>query len=374
MEFTNTADLKDIILEILRSKEQFTDIHIEEGEEVMWRRPLGLDKVGDFITTDRKMLEDFLNQINPGWKDIMDRNGEMNHSTQQGQSRLRINAYYTREKSRISLSVRKHPLNPQPLSKSALPEIAKRMLQLSSKGLFVVTGPTGSAKTTTLASIVHYFNNDARLGQQPRKLHIITIEDPIEFIHERANGVISHKSVGTDCPTFAAGLRAALREKPDVILIGEVLDRETAEVMLHAAESGHLVLATMHTSSAVAAVNKILSFFPDTESVTRRQTLAANLIGVCGQVMMPLANGNEFTVIAETLINNNAQVFDMISQGKTVDLQTYLEKGAEGSQSLNTQLLELFKAQKITGEVAVRSSYDPFSMMMKVKNAMGGSK
>lgn len=362
----------ELIVKLVASTQQFTDIHIEEGEEVAWHIPFGFKNVSDNVIFSREEIESFLDVIKPsGWKTEMEKNGAIDHSAVQMNCRLRINAYFTREQKRISLSIRKHPLEPMKIDETPLSAVAKKMLQLSNKGLFIVTGPTGAAKTTTLAAIVDYFNKDAKTNGQPRRTHIVTLEEPIEYEHTRVNAIISHKSVGIgkDCPTFAQGLRAALREKPDIILIGEVRDRETAEVMFHAAESGHLILATMHTSSATQAVSKILSFFPDDESVTRRLTLSNILIGISSQVMLPMEKQNGFKVISETLINNNAPVSKMIADNKIDDLQSYLDKGQDGSTSLNIQLHKLYETGEISGEIAVKSSYDPIQMMIKVRSS-----
>lgn len=368
---TSDSSLSEIILKLVDTNKPFTDILIEESEKIAWYVPFGFKNIDADVIADRAMIDEFLTMmVGKDWEARMSIKGAIDFSRPLKNCQLRINAYYTRNKSRISIAVRKHALEAPPISSSPLSLATKRMLGFKSNGLFIVTGATGSAKTTTLASIVHYFNNQAKLNGAFKSSHIVTIEEPVEFIHERKNGIISHKNVGVDCPSFASGLRDALREKPDVILIGEVRDRETAEVMLQAGESGHLVLATLHTSSCVSAISKILSFFPEDEQASIRQSLSSSLIGITSQVMLPVEDG--FVVASESLVNNNAKLSELIGAGKISDLQAYMEKTTadpktDGSaETLNSQLYKLFKESRISGELAVKSSYNPMDMLDKV--------
>ncbi|MBX3471021.1 MAG: type IV pilus twitching motility protein PilT [Planctomycetes bacterium] len=224
-----------------------------------------------------------------------------------------------------------------------LPAIVRRIAELK-RGLVLVTGPTGSGKSTTLAAIVDLIN-------QTRRAHILTIEDPIEFLHAPKLSIINQRAVGPHTRSFAAALRSALREAPDVIMVGELRDHETVSLALKAAETGHLVLGTLHTSSAPKTVERILGVFPADEQAQARTSLAESLQAVIAQLLLPRRGGGRvaaFEVMVATLA-----VRAMIREGKTHELLSAIQTGAQhGMQSLEQALSRLVVEGKVDKDVS----------------------
>jgi twitching motility protein PilT len=266
--------------------------------------------------------------------------------------RLRCNVYLTGGARKVVISIRRLPLTPIALDKTGLPQYVKSILE-PSKGVILVTGPTGSGKTTTIASMLDYINTT-------RSAHIVTIEQPIEYELERRKSIVSHKEVPADTPTFSSGLREAMRQKPDVIMVGEVRDFDTADTVLHAGESGHLVLATMHTNSAIGAITKLLSFYPAEQREQRAIALANTLIGVICQSLIPVEQGDELVLASEMIFNNNQQVAPFISDpGKFALLADFMKRGEDNmSRSLNEDLAQLVRKKQISQKDAMRAAYN----------------
>jgi len=367
-------ELQTIILEAVRSKSVFTDIHIEQDEVIRWKRPMGWEDLPGKPIATSEMIKGLCYVLSEDWYEELDKFGSFKKSIPMTECRLRLNVFYTYERSKIALSIRRHPLQPIKLKNLSLSKEAINMLSWHTKGLVIVTGSTGSGKTTTLSSIIDYYNHDAIANKQNRQLHVITIEQPIEYVHERDNAIISAKDVPVDTPSFTQGLKDALSQRPDIILIGEVNDVETAETMFLAAESGHLVFATLHTNSAVSALTKLLSFFPEDEHAMRRMMMANTLLGVLSQVMVPNRSGEGYEVVTEEFLVDNKKIIDRITEGNFTAIQNAIDKGEDKQDrrdgkaedkyvSLNTKLLTLIKENKISPESAVRASYKPQEMM-----------
>jgi twitching motility protein PilT len=224
-------------------------------------------------------------------------------------------------------------------------------LALRDRGLIVVTGPTGSGKSTTLAAMVDLIN-------QRRTAHIITLEDPIEFVHAHKRSIVNQREVGVHARSFAAGLRAALREDPDVILVGEMRDLETIALALTAAETGHLVLSTLHTSGAAQAVNRIIDVFPSHQQEQVRVQLAESLVGVVAQLLLPTADGAGRVPAVEVMVATPA-IRNLIRETKVHQIPSAIQTGAkDGMQSLDQSLRHLLKTGRITAEVAYRWATD----------------
>lgn len=224
-------------------------------------------------------------------------NGELDFSYGlPGISRFRVNAYHQR--TCLSLAIRVVPTMIPSMDELGLPEVLKK-IAAKPQGLVLVTGPTGSGKSTTLASMIHYMN-------QTMRKHIITLEDPIEYLHKHGNSIIDQREVGFDTSNFANGLRAALRQDPDVILVGEMRDLETIRTAITAAETGHLVFGTLHTSSAPATINRIIDVFPPTQQAQIRIQLASVLVSIVSQRLFPLSDKKGRVAATEILINNAA--------------------------------------------------------------------
>ena len=239
-----------------------------------------------------------------------------------------------------------------------LPPILKD-LALRPQGLLLVTGPTGHGKSTTQAAMVDLINTT-------RKAHIITVEDPIEFLHRNRLSVVEQREVGDDTQGFAQALRRVLRQAPDVILIGEMRDLETMSAALTAAETGHLVISTLHTNDAVQSVDRILDSFPAHQANQVRSQLSLSLLAVFAQRLLPRADGQGLTVASELLINNPASAH-LIREGKTHHLYSVMEThGREGMHTLDLSLKGLYLRGAITKEEALRRMRNPDALTREI--------
>jgi len=217
----------------------------------------------------------------------------------------------------------------------------------------LITGSTGAGKTTSTAALLDYLNTT-------RSAHIVTIEQPIEYVIAPKKSIVSQKEVGADVTSFSAGLREALRQRPDVIMVGEVRDPETADTVLHAGESGHLVFATLHTSSAIGALNKMLSFFPMEQREQRAAALADALVGVVCQSLVPTEKGDAFVLASEMLFNNNNQIAQFLTNAeKFALLPEYMRRKEDHmSRCLNDSLAALVASRTISTKDAMRAAYN----------------
>lgn len=263
-----------------------------------------------------------------------------------GVSRFRVNAF--RHLQGVGAVFRAVPGHVSALEELRLPPVLKT-LSHQRKGLILVTGPTGSGKSTTLAAMIDYIN-------QQRKGHIITIEDPVEHLHENKGCLMSQRELGEHTDSFAHALRSALREDPDVILVGEMRDLETISLAVTAAEMGILILATLHTNGAAAAIDRIINVFPPGEEPYIRTMLSTSLVGVVSQQLVRSADQRGRLAAVETLINNAATA-NIIREGKTEQLENVIQGGAlQGMQSIDTALRRLLDEKLITGEEAYRKA------------------
>jgi twitching motility protein PilT len=231
-----------------------------------------------------------------------------------------------------------------------LPAVLKKFAMLH-KGLVVVTGPTGSGKSTTLAAMVDYCNKN-------RKDHIITVEDPIEFVHESKNCLINHREVGVHTKSFAAALRGSLREDPDIILIGEMRDLETIELALTAASTGHLVFGTLHTQSAAKTVDRIIDVFPADQQNKIRQTLSESLKGIVAQTLFKRTDKKGRVAAFEILVFTTA-IANLVREGKTHQIPGMIQVGKKiGNQPLDDHIMEHLRMKRISPEDAYDKSLD----------------
>ncbi|MDR7555309.1 MAG: type IV pilus twitching motility protein PilT [Armatimonadota bacterium] len=261
-----------------------------------------------------------------------------------GVGRFRVNAFVQRHGEGMVL--RLIPDRIRTLDELEMPPILKD-LAMRDRGLILVTGPTGSGKSTTLAAMVDHIN-------EHREHHIITIEDPIEFVHRPKKCNINQREVGPHTLSFAAALRSALREDPDVILVGEMRDLETIQQALTAAETGHLVLSTLHTNSAPQTINRIVDVFPTHQQEQIRTQLAESLLGVIAQTLIPTLDGQGRVAALEIMVATPA-VRNMIRENKVHQLPSAIQTGArEGMQSLDQHLKTLVKQRRISPEEAVK--------------------
>ncbi len=260
----------------------------------------------------------------------------------EGVSRFRVNLYLQR--GACGAAFRAIPHHIKGLDELGVPESVARFAYLQ-RGLVLVTGPTGSGKTTTLASILD-------LANRTRSCHIVTIEDPIEFMHEHKRCLVNQREVGADTNSFATALKHALRQDPDIILVGELRDLETTATALTAAETGHLVLATLHTQSASQTIDRIIDIFPPHQQHQIRSQLSTALQAVVTQALAPRADGTGRTVVTEILAATPA-IRNLIREGKNHQIPSFMQSGgSEGMLSFDQHLADRVREQLITFEQA----------------------
>jgi twitching motility protein PilT len=276
-----------------------------------------------------------------------------------GLARFRVNVYFQRET--VGAAFRVIPEEIKTLEELNLP---KSLYQLAEKprGLVLVTGPTGSGKSTTLASLIDEVNRS-------RAEHILTIEDPIEFVHRHKKCIVNQREIGVDAPSFAEGLRAALRQDPDVILVGEMRDLETIATALTAAETGHLVLGTLHTQSASSTVDRIIDVFPPEQQEQVRMQIAGSLQGIITQALLPTAAGTGRVAALEILLPDDA-TRNLIRQGKVEQIYTIMQTGTQkGMQTMEAALAELTLRRVIDLETALSRSSRPDQLLGLLERA-----
>lgn len=272
-----------------------------------------------------------------------------------GESRFRVNMY--RQRDSVGAAFRVIPYEIKPLEALGIPPVVQTFAQLP-RGLVLVTGPTGSGKSTTLASLVD-------LANRSRSAHIMTVEDPIEFLHRHKKALVNQREVGADTHSFQRALRHVLRQDPDIILIGEMRDLETIQVALTAAETGHLVFATLHTQDAAQTIDRVIDVFPAEQQGQIRTQLATAIQGVLCQTLLKRADGPGRAVAVEIMVATPA-IRNLIREGKTHQIYTSLQAGsAQGMQSMDQHLAELVKSGKVAYEVAVDMchSYEEFNRL-----------
>ncbi|HVF38489.1 MAG TPA: type IV pilus twitching motility protein PilT, partial [Gemmatimonadaceae bacterium] len=281
-------------------------------------------------------------------------------------ARFRGNCF--RQRGCVSMVIRQIPFSIKTFHDLGLPAAIAKMAE-KPRGLVLVTGPTGSGKSTTLAAMIDKINRE-------RKGHIITVEDPIEFIHKHQGCLINQREVGTDTKSFANALKYALREDPDVILIGEMRDLETIQAALTIAETGHLAFATLHTNSAPEAINRIIDVFPSHQQAQVRAQLAFVLEGIVTQTLVPKASGRGRAMAAEVLVVTPA-VRALIRDDKVHQIYSSMQAGKKfGMQTLNDALYALYMGRDITLEEALRvtNSQEEFLRMIGKDPAMAEEK
>ncbi|MEO3945473.1 type IV pilus twitching motility protein PilT [Gorillibacterium sp. CAU 1737] len=324
-----------------------SDLHLTAGSPIMLRihgelRPLGtrLLRPEDTENLVRQLIGE------EGWA-LFEESGDADFAYGiSGVGRFRVNTY--RQRSHAGLSIRVIPDRVPRLAALGLPEAAEWFAGRP-QGLLLVTGPTGSGKSTSLAAIVDHIN-------RTRRDHILTLEDPIEYLHEPKNSIINQREVGRDTSSFARGLRAALRQDPDVVLVGEMRDLETISTAITAAETGHLVLATLHTADAPQSIDRIIDVFPPGQQQQIRYQLSSVLLGIMAQRLLPKVDGTGKVAAVEVLVNTPA-VANLIRSEKVHQLRSVMQTGrSSGMQTMEQALRELVQAGTVTEEAARNAS------------------
>ena len=268
-------------------------------------------------------------------------------------ARFRGNCF--KQRGCVSMVVRQIPFQIKTFNELGLPGVIAQMAE-KPRGLVLVTGPTGSGKSTTLAAMIDKINRE-------RRGHIITVEDPIEFIHRHQGCIVNQREVGTDTKSFASALKYALREDPDVILIGEMRDQETIQAALTIAETGHLAFATLHTNSAAEAINRIIDVFPAHQQSQVRAQLSFVLEGIITQTLLPRMHGTGRAMAAEILVVTQA-IRALIRDDKVHQIYSLMQSGKKfGMQTLNDALYQLYVSREVSLEECLRVSGDPNELL-----------
>ncbi|MEG2353026.1 MAG: type IV pilus twitching motility protein PilT [Clostridium sp.] len=337
------------ILEYAKEKNA-TDIHLIVGSKPMVRVVKKLQPIdsGEILTNEdvESLIKTCMQEHEAA---TLESKGEVDFSfTVEGLGRFRANAF--KQSKNFSIALRRISESIPAFEDLNLPESIRSFTQLN-KGLVLVTGVTGSGKSTTLASLIDLINKE-------RYEHIITIEDPIEYVHKHKNCRINQREIGNDTLDFTSALRAALRQDPDVILLGEMRDRETIQTALLAAETGHLVFSTLHTMGAAETIDRIIDAFPLEHKEQVRAQLAATLKGVVSQELIAGKDKKSLKVATEVMVTNSA-IQNLIREGKTHQINSTIQTSANiGMHSMDKSLARLVKSGDITVEEAYIKSRD----------------
>lgn len=339
--------IENLLEECVRTKA--SDLHIQVGLPPILRIDGALQPVSGYAALDEPTVEQLVfATLEEDQKQILIKDKEFDYSFSFGDlGRFRVNAFH--EKGNLAAAFRLIPNQIQSIAELGMPPVVTSFADFP-RGLVLVTGPTGSGKSTTLAALVDKINSE-------KACHIITIEDPIEFTHKSKRSVVVQREVHYDTYSFSAALRSALREDPDVVLIGEMRDLETISAAITIAETGHLVFATLHTNSASQSIDRMIDVFPPHQQPQVRSQLSNILMGICAQRLVPAIGGGR-VVAAEILVANPA-VRSVIREGKTHQLDTIIQTGADqGMQTMDRTLVKLVQTGVITHDSAREFAVD----------------
>jgi twitching motility protein PilT len=276
-------------------------------------------------------------------------------------ARFRVSIF--KQRGFVSMVLRQIPNNMLTPQQLGLPDVCVKLV-LRPRGLFLVTGPTGSGKSTTLASLVNYINENV-------DHHIITIEDPIEFYHYHKKSTINQREIGVDCPSFSEAIRRALRQDPDVILVGEMRDLETISAAISAAETGHVVFGTLHTNSAQGTINRIIDAFPGNLQDQIRTQLSTALIGIVAQTLLPKIGGGRCAAYEILVVTSG--IANLIRENKTFRISSAIQTGAKfGMQLMDDALFKLWHEEKCTIEDVLSKAQNPDDLAKRILNAQRG--
>jgi twitching motility protein PilT len=328
-----------------------SDLHVTVGSQPVIRLNGRLDRLPDFprLTPDatQRLLYRILSTEQQKHLEV-NRQIDVSHSIP-GLARFRVNVYFQRES--LGAAFRAIPTELKTLEDLGLPE-QLHALATKPRGLVLVTGPTGSGKSTTLAAVIDEIN-------RTRDDHIMTIEDPIEFLHRHKRCIVNQREIGPDATSFAEALRGALRQDPDVILLGEMRDLETIATALTAAETGHLVFATLHTQDAPSTVDRLIDVFPAAQQEQVRVQIASTIQGIVTQTLLPTLDGSGRVAACEILLPDDA-VRNLIRQAKVEQIYSVMQMGSSrGMQTLEQALVQLVKRGVVSEEIALSRSSRP---------------
>jgi twitching motility protein PilT len=344
MEF----DFAEVLLSVM--ERQASDLHLTAGSPPMIRHHGKLHALDYPRLTPQTTREVIYSILTNDQRQKLETDWQIDFAYSiPGRARFRVNAYFQR--AALSAAFRLIPQDIPTLSQLDLPPVIEEFTK-KPRGFVLVTGPTGSGKSTTLAAMLNLIN-------EVRHEHILTIEDPIEFLHKHKRCIVNQRELGADAATFGLGLRAALRQDPDVILVGEMRDLETIATALTAAETGHLVFATLNTQDTAQTVDRIVDVFPPEQQQQVRVQLSVALQGIVTQQLVPKADGRGRVCACEILVPTPA-VRNLIREGKTHQIYSALQTGGQfGMQTMDAALAQLVREHKITRELAEGRSSAP---------------
>jgi len=343
-----------------------SDLHVRVGVPPIYRINGELQKLSE-VRIDTVMMDSFLDDImNRDQKARFERDKECDFAVgARDMGRFRVNVF--RQRGTIAMVVRHIKAKIPTFEELQLPEIIKE-LALKKRGLILVTGTTGSGKSTCLAAMIDHINNE-------ETCNVITVEDPVEYLHRDKKSIISQREIGVDTNSYENALRSALRQDPDVLLVGEIRDLETMQIALTAADTGHMVFATIHTTNATETIHRILSMYPPHQHEEVRLLLAECLVGIISLRLLPTRDGTSRVPAAEILVNTGA-IREYIADKTKVDM---IEQAiAEGhmqyqSQTFDQALLTLYSESKISLDTAMKAATNPDDFDLKIRGISGTS-
>jgi twitching motility protein PilT len=341
-------DLVDILSEVL--EREASDLHLTVGSPPIIRINGLLERLDSPRLQANETRELIYSILSQDQRQRLENEWEIDFSySVPGRARFRVNAYFQRNS--LGAAFRLIPVEIKTLEQLGLPKALHKLATMP-RGFVIVTGPTGSGKSTTLAAIIDEIN-------ESRDEHIMTIEDPIEFLHRHKRCMVNQREVGSDTKSFPRALKSVVRQDPDIILVGEMRDAETMATALTAAETGHLVFATLHTQDAPQTIDRIIDVFPPHQQNQIRVQLSTTLMGICTQQLLPTKDGRGRVAACELLVPTPA-VRNLIREGKTHQIYSVMQTGtAFGMQTMDAALAELVRRGAITRELAERRSSTP---------------
>ena len=344
-----SVNLRSLLEEMI--ERDASDLHITAGERAKLRVDGDIvNASSEYVLSPKDTLQLAYSVLTESQKKRFEMEDELDFSFGiQNLARFRGNCF--KQRGCVSMAIRQIPIQVRTFNDLGLPPVVARFADRP-RGLVLVTGPTGSGKSTTLAALIDKVNRE-------RKGHIITVEDPIEFIHRHQSCIINQREVGADTKSFANALKYALREDPDVILVGEMRDLETIHAAITIAETGHLVFATLHTNSAAEAINRMIDVFPAHQQSQVRAQLAFTLEGIVTQTLLPKARGRGRVMAAEVLVITPA-IRALIRDDKIHQVYSLMQSGKKfGMQTMNDALYQLYMSREVSEDECLRTSGDP---------------
>jgi twitching motility protein PilT len=354
-----SIDFADLLMEVVNRRA--SDLHLSAGAPPTIRVRGRLSSLEGYPTLDSTDTREIVYSILSGdQRQRLETNWQLDFAYSiPGHARFRVNAYYQR--GAVGAAFRLIPFELSSIDALGLPPAVHDFTR-KPRGFVLVTGPTGSGKSTSLAAMIDEINST-------REEHILTIEDPIEFLHAHKKCLVNQRELGSDAQSFAEALKAALRQDPDVILVGEMRDLETISTALTAAETGHLVFATLHTQDTAQTIDRIIDVFPPSQQGQVRVQLSVALQGIVTQQLLPTADGSGRVAACEVLVPNPA-VRNLIREGKTHQIYSVLQTGsAQGMQTMDAALVSLVRSGRISQQLAEERSSSP----EELRRLMGGA-